>query len=447
MSVIVFCGPSLAADEARSVLDVDVRPPAARGDVLRAALDSPSAIGLIDGYFSRVPSVWHKEILWAMSRGIRVFGAASMGALRAAELAVFGMEGVGAIFEQFVSGELSDDDEVAVVHASPELGYRALSEAMVNIRATLAAARQDAIVSDLTASQLESSAKRLEYPLRSYQALLAQGRQAKLDAGELARFETWLVDGRVNQKRADALAMLRRMAETTGVPAAKVRYQLARTQPWHVLVDEIVATRDTGRQAEVSPDSFSDVIEELLLTTHAVNVHDAALARRLACADGLQLSSRFDRTAMAASVDDFRRERGLLSPQAFEDWLVAQGLVGNDVERFFHGEILVRRTRTIVGNGLQSAVVDQLRATGQYAMLLARVREKRRVLSAKGLDTPELADTRLAEGELWAWYFDVRLQAVPSDLDAYARGQRTTLVRLRRAVIREYCYRRLQQGD
>jgi len=41
-------------------------------------------IGVIDGYL-RWATVWHKEILWAMAEGIHVFGAASIGALRAAD--------------------------------------------------------------------------------------------------------------------------------------------------------------------------------------------------------------------------------------------------------------------------------------------------------------------------------------------------------------------------
>ena len=87
---------------------VEVRPH--RGGRLVAAvevaLERPVAIGLIDGYFERVPSVSHKEILWAMSQGIVVIGAASMGALRAAELAPFGMLGVGltGLMASFMSG-------------------------------------------------------------------------------------------------------------------------------------------------------------------------------------------------------------------------------------------------------------------------------------------------------------------------------------------------------
>jgi len=58
-------------------------------------------IGIVDGNFETVATVWHKEILWAMAQGIHVYGAASIGALRAAELAEFGMKGVGAIFRHF----------------------------------------------------------------------------------------------------------------------------------------------------------------------------------------------------------------------------------------------------------------------------------------------------------------------------------------------------------
>src|SRR5580700_2858864 len=130
MNVIIFTGPTLSENAARCELDATYLPPAAQGDVYRAAVGRPVAIGIIDGVFDQVPSVWHKEVLWAMSQGIHVFGSASMGALRAAELHSFGMRGVGRIFEAFVDGALEDDDEVAVVHGPEEVGYLSLSEPM-----------------------------------------------------------------------------------------------------------------------------------------------------------------------------------------------------------------------------------------------------------------------------------------------------------------------------
>ena len=128
---ILFIGPSLPECDPAESPGFERRPPVAQGDVYRATLEKPRAIGIVDGYFHGVPAVWHKEILWAMTQGIHVFGAASMGALRAAELHPFGMRGVGRIFEAYRNGTLTDDDEVALTHGPEDLGYPGLSEPMV----------------------------------------------------------------------------------------------------------------------------------------------------------------------------------------------------------------------------------------------------------------------------------------------------------------------------
>src|SRR5882724_7534929 len=70
MRAIIFTGPTLSAAQVPGELDAVCWPPAAQADVYRAALERPAAIGIIDGYFENVPSIWHKEILWAMSQGI-----------------------------------------------------------------------------------------------------------------------------------------------------------------------------------------------------------------------------------------------------------------------------------------------------------------------------------------------------------------------------------------
>jgi len=173
MMTFIFVGPTLPADEIARTQGFVFLPPVAQGDLYRAARLRPRAIGVIDGFFSGAPSVWHKEILWAISQGIPVFGSASMGALRAAELHAFGMRGVGRIFEAFRDGALEDDDEVAVVHGPAELDYVAASEAMVNIRATLARAEVEGVVSPASRRALDAFAKSLFFPQRSWEALLA----------------------------------------------------------------------------------------------------------------------------------------------------------------------------------------------------------------------------------------------------------------------------------
>ena len=145
MNAVIFAGPSLPPSARPAVAGLEWRPPVGRGDLYLAALQRPRLIGVVDGYFETVPTVWHKEILWALAQGIHVYGAASIGALRAAELADFGMRGIGLVYRQFHSGLLTDDDEVAVLHGPAELDYVALTEAMVNVRSTVDAALQSGV--------------------------------------------------------------------------------------------------------------------------------------------------------------------------------------------------------------------------------------------------------------------------------------------------------------
>lgn len=242
MKVIAFLGPTLTASDALAVLGCEIRPPAAQGDVLRATLDGADMIGLIDGYFEHVPAVWHKEILFAMSEGVHVLGAASMGALRAAELCDFGMEGVGRVFADYRSGAIEADDEVAVAHASHEHRFRQSSEALVNIRATLAAAEAAQVLRAATRSGLLVAARSLYYPDRTYQRLVALGEAAGLASAELQQLCEFLdAGGRVDQKRLDALALLEalraRVAE--GIAPKQVRYRFEHTDAWEELLTAV----------------------------------------------------------------------------------------------------------------------------------------------------------------------------------------------------------------
>jgi len=222
MSAVVFLGPTLRPDSARSHLDADYHPPVRQGDVYRVVSQRrPRVIGIIDGYFRQVPAVWHKEILWAMTRGVHVFGAASMGALRAAELHAFGMRGIGRVFEAYANGVLApfedeafeDDDEVAVVHGPAETGYVLASEAMVNLRCTLASAHARGVISRPTRDRLVRLAKDLFYAERSYPKLLALAARDALAPPELRALQAWLETGRIDQKRIDATALLQAIRE------------------------------------------------------------------------------------------------------------------------------------------------------------------------------------------------------------------------------------------
>ena len=244
MNVVVFLGPTMPAEDAATLLPAEYRPPASRGDVYAAARANPWAIGIVDGYFHRVPSVLHKEILWAIAQGIQVYGAASMGALRAAELERFGMTGVGSVFEEFRDGTLTDDDEVAVAHGPAEAGYLVGSEAMVNIRATLADGVRAGVLTAALADRLIEVSKNTFYPRRTWERLLEDAESTGAPPSELRLLAEWLPRGRVDRKRLDAVALLRRIAadRTAERRAPEVAFRFNSTTMW----EELQASIDQG---------------------------------------------------------------------------------------------------------------------------------------------------------------------------------------------------------
>jgi hypothetical protein len=240
LNIVVFAGPTLRMADREMLPGATFSGPAACGDVARAAHKPFDAIAIIDGYFHQRMSVWHKEILWALTRGMRVYGAASMGALRAAELSDFGMIGVGRVFEWFRDGVLEDDDEVAIVHDSAERGYAPRSDAMVNMRATLERARQAGVASVATLEQLVALAKSMFFAERSFPALLAAAEARDLGGDERAALGTWLRDpaNLIDQKRLDGIALLRRIKEDlveTRAPEPP-GFVFQYTEAWHELM-------------------------------------------------------------------------------------------------------------------------------------------------------------------------------------------------------------------
>jgi hypothetical protein len=203
--IIVFLGPSLEQSEAEKILSAEYRPPAKRGDLLAAAGHGATVIGLIDGVFHQESAVAHREILAAIKHGIKVIGASSMGALRAAEMDTLGMVGIGRIYRMYKSGELESDDEVALVF-DPSSGL-ALSEPLINIRFTLELARDTGVIDPAAYDALLASARSLFYPKRTYRAVVSVAGDA-IEEKIRERFLNWVISGACDQKREDAVAAL-----------------------------------------------------------------------------------------------------------------------------------------------------------------------------------------------------------------------------------------------
>ena len=399
--VFIFTGPTISPQIAQQHLDAIYLPPVKLGDVYRISeLYSPRIIGIIDGYFNQVPAVWHKEILQALSQGIAVYGAASMGALRAAELDQLGMTGCGKIYRAYQSGLLppfndeafEDDDEVAVIHSPAELGYLAASDAMVNIRFSLAKAEQQGVIDRATCRNLAGIAKTQFYADRNYASILQIAKQHALPETQLAALAKWLGQHSIDQKQLDAIELLKQIKQDQHKPpetpaAAQLPFQ--HTSQWQVAIDEI----------ERSHHQENSVLNEL----------------RLKGREYFQ------------TLDKALRPPRPLKPRQSEDKytdLTLHHRKPEKLEQIFSQNWLHKLAGTtphkippMLGDQL---LLDYLRQTGALESLKIRARDKKSDL--KRLQ-PKPDSTTLSEIDrlqLCDWYFSARLdREMPDQLEDY----------------------------
>lgn len=305
--VVVFLGPSLPVARARGILQADYRPPAQKGDIYRALTSGAATIVLIDGVFHGAPSIWQREILAALDEGIEVLGASSMGALRAAELHSLGMVGHGTIFEWYRDGVITGDDEVALQHGDEEMDYRALSEPLVNIRATLQQAERDGVLARAEADELLGVAKQTYYPQRAYRALLASPGIQRWPAERIGAVEDYLRRAAVNLKASDAASVLAYCGRRArpGVPPARQAVDL-----W---ADEFARPRLHAR-----------VIEDAGRTISWPQLADAATRSP-------SWPAAYRRVLVRWFLVDWARLHGVVCPEAFAraleaDWCAVHGV-------------------------------------------------------------------------------------------------------------------------
>lgn len=367
MRKVVFLGPSLPLAEAKTVCgDAIYLPPARQSDIVSAVERfSPDVIGLIDGVFLQDLSVWHKEILYALKQGIAVVGASSMGALRAAETARYGAIGVGEIYRAYEDGTLTDDDEVALLHGPAESGYKKLSEPMVNVRATLAEAAAQGVISADALEALLAFAKSIHFTERSWPAIHA----AAPDPERLKRF---VAAHYVDRKKLDALALLRTIDEMEAKPEA-VPFDFNDTPMFSAL-----RHRDRTVESEGTILPLYEIAEYAALhhpEFDAVNERalDRALIEVLADLTGVEATPE----ALAKESMNFRAARGLTEEPAFSAWLAAHHLD----EKGFGALMaqLARRRRLhlwyLSHKAMEKqtpALLDELRLRGDYPEIAAQ---------------------------------------------------------------------------
>ena len=239
MKSIVFAGPSIHGVCSKDLEGIDLRPPAARGDVLQAAVEKEvSTIGLIDGIFEHEAAVQHKEILFALSRGIKVLGSSSMGALRASECHHYGMVGIGEIFEQYKNGSRVADADVALLHGPAEVGFMPLTVALVDAELAARNLFESNVISNIEFSKLIDASSLLGFASRSWSKVVSASGLVPPRANIILEA---LLTSNVSQKRVDAMqliAAIRTLTRKRGVPNQSSMFSFSKTLYFASLISQ-----------------------------------------------------------------------------------------------------------------------------------------------------------------------------------------------------------------
>lgn len=432
-SIDVFLGPSLSPHDARSIApDCIIHPPAACGDLYRLARSGADTIVLIDGLFESVRSVWHKEILWALEAGIRVIGASSMGALRAAECATFGMEPVGRIAHDYLAGRRTRDGDVAVAHREGDAGWIATSVPLVNVEATSEAAVATGAMSDEQRALVNDVAARQFYAQRTWRSIVESVRE--VDAAAAVALDGHLdSNGVVDQKADDACAALRAAAEPREARNRRCLdgWRLAQTGYWSSAAAAFSAQEPSGTDGALAAMANDEL--RLDPEQHRRSAIDARLrffARRWAEAVGV----RFDPHMLAET-------RAALDDHLGHGWADAPHLDETNVAELVAAETAFRWADERSRHEADHDLFRVAQLCGLADGFATRARAKASALDETGTTDASVAVDGDAVDVL-RWWFGSLGRAVPADLAGFlADHGYDDLDALLRAIRRERAYR------
>lgn len=234
---IIFAGPSLYASSV-NLYDIELAPPVEHGDVTRAVLRGCNVIGIVDGHFEAQAAVWHKEILYALSLGVRILGSSSMGALRAAECADFGMVAIGEIARRYLKGDFVDDAAVAQTNGPAEMRFRPLTEPMVNVEASLHNLRRHDAITGAEHIQMSSAAQSVFYKDRTVRAIIAAA--FPIDKRRAKEVEHAYQKHAVNLKASDAEKLVRAVLQAPNNRKSRPQdWSFLATSDWELAFENI----------------------------------------------------------------------------------------------------------------------------------------------------------------------------------------------------------------
>jgi hypothetical protein len=141
---------------------LDLRPPIRRGDLMD--IGDGGHVLILDGEFGQSLALSIVEVRSFLAGGRWVMGASSMGALRAVECGVLGMHGHGWVHDQYASGAVDSDGDVALLFEPGT--FEPVTIPLINVRWLLGQLAALGLVGDAGRDQALRSAEAIHYRRR-----------------------------------------------------------------------------------------------------------------------------------------------------------------------------------------------------------------------------------------------------------------------------------------
>lgn len=369
MKIIVFCGPTITAFEASKIINAEFRPPIKHGDLISCVYnDHPDVIVIIDGVFINKLSVWHSEINEAINKGVTVYGASAMGAIRAAEMQKWGMRGVGEVFSLFSNGIIEADDEVFCDYTLIDGIYKKNTISVINLRYILSKATESLIISKDHADEIINTVKSLFYKERTISLIMnACMEKGTLNHNESKRLVEIISQSDLDIQKIDAIKCLEAVKKLRieDLDRKEKSYQ-------YDLFFEALNERDRGTKNDVDHHSFYKIANDYALYSQDIeSLNDAALNKKI-CA---LIADNFN---IEASDEDIKAEKNLFilkhklnGESEYQDWLKDNDLTENEFKELLAEGVKINKLqnwyRTRLGFAKNTRyLLEELKLNNKY---------------------------------------------------------------------------------
>jgi hypothetical protein len=390
MKIIVFCGPTISTEDASAILKADFRPPAGHGDLISCVYaDRPDIIVLIDTEFIDSLSVWHNEINDALNRGVTLYGASAMGAVRAAEMQALGMRGIGEVFKLISDGTIEADDEVLCDYTAVDGVYNKKTVSVVNLRYVLSEAENAGVITGNQSAGILTHAKSMFYKNRVPGSMIAACHQLGiLNRNEADSFLEFITLSRSDQQKQDAVECL----EAVGALREEDLDRTGKNYQYDLFF-EALYERDRGARNGNGYYPFYRIANDFAMYGPDIEaVNDAALNRKI-CA---LVADNFNIEASPEEISDERRlfikRHRLNGENDFPDWLKYNDLTEQDFDALLEERVKINKLqnwyRTRLGFARNTRyLLEELKLNNRYAEWKQKSMDIHDTLKNNGEDT------------------------------------------------------------